>query len=260
MCYGRKPLGRLLRVFSPCQSAPASCYGASCRRSRAPGNSIASTRSTSRGAPDGISGDATPSAHAARPSCELRGRQGAHFNRDDDSGWLRASHGTSQPAESEKGSEDLFDTVDEETWRQWRRWADALPVSVVAGRLRTHCGEIGQIRCPTRGAQSRAPSACRLLPTETAIAWMRRIRIPARPLPSSVLCQPSTSSAFSPSSPRRRFGITVGEALFSDGLTARFRVLCRDPASVRVIADRQLPEHEKAVEAWLTAHSGRAAA
>jgi len=58
----------------------------------------------------------------------------------------------------------------------------------------------------------------------------------------------------------RRFGISVGEALFSDGLTARFRVLCRDPASVRVIADRQLPEHEKAVEAWLTAHSGQAAA
>ena len=50
-----------------------------------------------------------------------------------------------------------------------------------------------------------------------------------------------------------RAGITVGEALFSDGLTARFRVLSRNPASVRVIADQRLRGHEQAVEAWLAA-------
>ena len=58
----------------------------------------------------------------------------------------------------------------------------------------------------------------------------------------------------------RAFGMTLGEALFSDGLTARFHVLCRDPPSVRVIADRQLPEHERAVERWMDEHTGRHAA
>jgi hypothetical protein len=33
----------------------------------------------------------------------------------------------------------------------------------------------------------------------------------------------------------RHLGIKVGEALFSDGLVARFRVLSRDPVSVHVI-------------------------
>jgi hypothetical protein len=43
----------------------------------------------------------------------------------------------------------------------------------------------------------------------------------------------------------------IGEALFSDGLNAPFRVLSRDPVGVRVVADEPLPQHERAIEAWL---------
>jgi hypothetical protein len=57
----------------------------------------------------------------------------------------------------------------------------------------------------------------------------------------------------------RRIGIELGEALFSDGLTARFRVLCRDPVSVRVVADEPMPQHERAVEAWLAERQAEAA-
>ena len=57
----------------------------------------------------------------------------------------------------------------------------------------------------------------------------------------------------------RHLGLTVGDARFSDGLLARFRVLSRDPIAVRMVTDRPLPAHEKAVEEWL-ARNARAAA
>jgi hypothetical protein len=46
-------------------------------------------------------------------------------------------------------------------------------------------------------------------------------------------------------------GIKVGQALFSDGLVARFRVLSRDPPAVHLIGDEALPAHEQALVAWL---------
>ena len=58
----------------------------------------------------------------------------------------------------------------------------------------------------------------------------------------------------------RHMGIKVGEARFSDGMVARFRVLSRDPMAVHVIGDEPLPGHERALEAWLTEHHGQAVA
>jgi hypothetical protein len=58
----------------------------------------------------------------------------------------------------------------------------------------------------------------------------------------------------------RHVGIKVGEALFSDGLVARFRVLSRDPVAVHVLGDEALPAHEQAVVAWLAKQRGQAAA
>jgi hypothetical protein len=49
----------------------------------------------------------------------------------------------------------------------------------------------------------------------------------------------------------RHLGLTVGEARFSDGLVARFRVLCRRPVAVQVFGDWAGPAHERAVETWL---------
>ena len=49
----------------------------------------------------------------------------------------------------------------------------------------------------------------------------------------------------------RHLGIKIGEALFSDGLVARFRILNRDPPAVHVIGDEARPDHERAVVAWL---------
>ena len=49
-------------------------------------------------------------------------------------------------------------------------------------------------------------------------------------------------------------GIKLGDAQFSDGLTARFGVLRFDPPRVHVVADAPLPVHEQAVEKWLAEH------
>ncbi|MBV8093808.1 MAG: hypothetical protein JO110_11340 [Acetobacteraceae bacterium] len=50
----------------------------------------------------------------------------------------------------------------------------------------------------------------------------------------------------------RQFGIAVGEALLSDGVRARFRVLSRQPCcTVRLLTPSPLPEQQAAVEAWL---------
>lgn len=57
-----------------------------------------------------------------------------------------------------------------------------------------------------------------------------------------------------------RLGIKVGQALFSDGLVARFRVLSRDPIAVQLIGDKPLPEHERAVVEWLAKRPGETAA
>ena len=66
-----------------------------------------------------------------------------------------------------------------------------------------------------------------------------------------------TISRVRPLLAERGRGTTLVEALFSDNRTVRFRVLSRDPAAVRAIAAEVLPEHERVVEAWLEAHSGR---
>ena len=58
----------------------------------------------------------------------------------------------------------------------------------------------------------------------------------------------------------RGFGIRTGTALFSDGLSARFHVLNPDPPAVRILGDEAMPEHERAVEAWLANQAGPAAA
>jgi hypothetical protein len=69
-----------------------------------------------------------------------------------------------------------------------------------------------------------------------------------------------TISCLRPLTAERGRGLTALEALFSDNSRVRFRVLSRDPAAMRAIAGEALPEHERAVEAWLNAHSGRHAA
>ena len=71
---------------------------------------------------------------------------------------------------------------------------------------------------------------------------------------------PITISRLRPILAERGRGIMLVEALFSDNRTVRFRVLSRDPAAVQAVADEALPEHEKAVERWLDAHSGRRSA
>jgi hypothetical protein len=57
----------------------------------------------------------------------------------------------------------------------------------------------------------------------------------------------------------RHLGLTVGEARFSNGLVARFRVLCRKPIAVQVFDSEAGPAHEKAVEEWLERHAHAAA-
>ena len=49
----------------------------------------------------------------------------------------------------------------------------------------------------------------------------------------------------------RHLGLRVGEARFSDGLIARFRVLSRDPIGVHVLGDEATHAHERALVAWL---------
>ena len=48
-------------------------------------------------------------------------------------------------------------------------------------------------------------------------------------------------------------GISVGDACFSDDQMIRFHVLSKNPPAVRLLSDRPLPEHEKALIAWLAA-------
>jgi hypothetical protein len=62
------------------------------------------------------------------------------------------------------------------------------------------------------------------------------------PAPSVVRIQPIVSHG--------RRGIQVGEALFSDGLTARFRVSSVDQTDVRML-DPELPSaYRQALLAW----------
>jgi hypothetical protein len=58
----------------------------------------------------------------------------------------------------------------------------------------------------------------------------------------------------------RLLGLKIGEALFSDGSEARFRVLSRDPIAVHVIGDEARGEHERAVVEWLAKQRGEVAA
>ena len=68
---------------------------------------------------------------------------------------------------------------------------------------------------------------------------------------------PATISRIRPLMAERGLGITLVEALFSDNRAVRFRVLSRDPAAVQAVGTGPLPEHERVVEAWVDAHSGR---
>jgi alpha-beta hydrolase superfamily lysophospholipase len=68
---------------------------------------------------------------------------------------------------------------------------------------------------------------------------------------------PPTISRLRPLLAERGLGTTLVEVLFSDNRLVRFRVLSRDPAAVQAVSDEALPEHEKAVEAWLDRQSGR---
>ena len=52
----------------------------------------------------------------------------------------------------------------------------------------------------------------------------------------------------------RHPGIKLGEALFSDGLTARFLVMNLDPIVVHLLSDKLMPAHVRAVQAWLAAN------
>ena len=63
-----------------------------------------------------------------------------------------------------------------------------------------------------------------------------------------------------PTLSERGFGIRTGTALFSDGVSARFRVLNPDPPAVRILGDEPMPEHERAIEAWLAEQGGPEAA
>ena len=58
----------------------------------------------------------------------------------------------------------------------------------------------------------------------------------------------------------RDIGIKIGQATFSDGLTARFRILSRKPPAVHVVGGEATPAHERAVIEWLAAQCGSAAA
>ena len=62
-----------------------------------------------------------------------------------------------------------------------------------------------------------------------------------------------------PAISERGFGIRTGTALFSDGVSARFHVLNPDPPAVRILGDEPMPEHERAIEAWLAEQGGPAA-
>ena len=55
-------------------------------------------------------------------------------------------------------------------------------------------------------------------------------------------------------------GIKIGQATFSDGLTARFRVLSRNPPAVHVVGGEATPARERAVIEWLAAQCGSAVA
>ena len=48
----------------------------------------------------------------------------------------------------------------------------------------------------------------------------------------------------------RHHGITVADAHMSDHKVVRFRILGREPATVRLTGG-ELPEHQAAIEAWL---------
>jgi hypothetical protein len=54
-------------------------------------------------------------------------------------------------------------------------------------------------------------------------------------------------------------GITVGDALFSDGRTEQFRVLSLDPLTVLLSSAKAMPRHLQAVEEWLARHDRAAA-
>ena len=54
-------------------------------------------------------------------------------------------------------------------------------------------------------------------------------------------------------------GLTIGKPWFNDGLAGRSRVLCRKPVAVRMMTDRPMPAHEKAVRGSRE-RNGRAAA
>ena len=49
----------------------------------------------------------------------------------------------------------------------------------------------------------------------------------------------------------KHLGISVGDALFSDNQTIRFHTLSKSPPAVRLLSDRPMPEHERALVAWL---------
>jgi hypothetical protein len=49
----------------------------------------------------------------------------------------------------------------------------------------------------------------------------------------------------------RQRGVTVGEAAMWDGTLVRFRIVARDPATVRVVSEGAGPAHERAISAWL---------
>jgi hypothetical protein len=51
-----------------------------------------------------------------------------------------------------------------------------------------------------------------------------------------------------------RRGVQVGEALFSDGLTARFRISSVDQTDVRLIDGAGLQAYEQALREWRAEH------
>jgi len=77
---------------------------------------------------------------------------------------------------------------------------------------------------------------------------------------SSYMPAPISVVRVSPLLATRDLGIKVGQALFSDGLVARFRVLSRDPPAVHLIGDEALPAHKQALVAWLAGQHSPAAA
>jgi hypothetical protein len=83
------------------------------------------------------------------------------------------------------------------------------------------------------------PGPSRVMPPDSHSAGARR-HLGRMPAVSVIRVQPVLAT--------RHLGMTVGEARFSDGQVARFRVLCRKPIAVRMVTEHPLPAHEKAVE------------